>query len=442
MWRPCRPDPAVPWRRPCRCRWRRHIARRRCRPDAAGDRRGGRDDVRAIDRGRGCRRIGQCLNAAETLAVGCGSAEASAWRALMAATCAGVACFGVAGASPQKPRALMMSAGVCGFASAFWPSPRPASAFAGCTICASAEASWKVAAGFARGIGTASADLAGAAVAIRLAGAVFSETAAAPAPSSSSSFDLPLNRAANRLGLLNRRGVVAAALFDLGAGKLIALQRVAVGGNMHGAAVREYADQLIVGHARPVTDAAGIEMDEGRSRCRIESDAAALQAEPGEADLLKRHVRNVEIHGVAQHVLAEARHARRTAAEHGVGGGGAVGGNDLDRLLAVDVAVDFPEDVEQMTIHRGLFLAAPVAEIVIELFQRLFVVTPVALEGDGEVFIGMGVVERKGAGFVQRGRIMDRSGSRQEQQGCQAEMIPGLRQRQRIELACETSQHV
>ena len=35
----------------------------------------------------------------------------------MAATCAGVACFGVVGMSSQKPRALMISAGVSGFAS-------------------------------------------------------------------------------------------------------------------------------------------------------------------------------------------------------------------------------------------------------------------------------------------------------------------------------------
>src|SRR5450756_884040 len=104
----------------------------------------------------------------------------------MAAAWAGVACFGVAGASPQKPRALMMSAGVCGPASAFWLG---ATGFAlvDCTICASAEASWKVAAasGLARGIGTGSADLAGAADAITLAGAGLSLTPAALAPSSS-----------------------------------------------------------------------------------------------------------------------------------------------------------------------------------------------------------------------------------------------------------------
>jgi hypothetical protein len=91
---------------------------------------------------------------------------------------------------------------------------------------------------------------------------------------------------------------------------------------MHGAAVREHLGELIVRHSRPVPNAAGIEMDERRSRCRVEPDAAALQAKPGEADLLERHVWNVEVHGVAEHVLAEARHARGTAAEHGVGAGG------------------------------------------------------------------------------------------------------------------------
>src|SRR5258708_16817840 len=94
----------------------------------------------------------------------------------MAATWAGVACFGVAGASRQKPRALMISAGVCGFGSAFsadacLSADAACFGFPGWTICASAEANWKVAAtwGFARGVGTGSADLAGAAAADTLA---------------------------------------------------------------------------------------------------------------------------------------------------------------------------------------------------------------------------------------------------------------------------------
>src|SRR5258707_9189174 len=109
----------------------------------------------------------------------------------MAATCAGVACFGLVGASPQKPRALMISAGVCGFGSAFsadacLSADAACFGFPGWTICASAEANWKVAAtwGFARGVGTGSADLAGAAAAVTLAGGGFS---LAPVGASSSS---------------------------------------------------------------------------------------------------------------------------------------------------------------------------------------------------------------------------------------------------------------
>ena len=58
-----------------------------------------------------------------------------------------------------------------------------------------------------------------------------------------------------------------------------------------------------------MTDAAGIEMYKGRPRRRIEPDPATLQAQPGGSDLLKRHIGNEEIHGVAEHVLAEARYS-------------------------------------------------------------------------------------------------------------------------------------
>ena len=202
-----------------------------------------------------------------------------------------------------------MSAGVCGFASSL-SADAACFGLAGCAIWASAEASWKVeATGFARGTGTGSADLAGAAAAITLAGAVFPRGAGAAAPSSSSSFDLLLNKEANRPGLLLlETSSPDSALFDVGERQLVALQRFAVGGNMHGAAVGEYPGQLVVVHARPVPDAAGIEMDERRPGGRIEPDAATLQAKPGGADLLERHFRNEEIDGVAEHVLAVAGH--------------------------------------------------------------------------------------------------------------------------------------
>src|SRR5207253_1100799 len=99
-----------------------------------------------------------------------------------ATTCAAVSCFGAPVVSPQKPRALMISAGVCGLASAV--SAKAEFAFGGCTDCTSAEASCNAAGicGLARGVGVGAAGLA-AATAIGFA-------STAGAASSSSSFDL------------------------------------------------------------------------------------------------------------------------------------------------------------------------------------------------------------------------------------------------------------
>jgi hypothetical protein len=104
-----------------------------------------------------------------------------------------------------------------------------------------------------------------------------------------------------------------------------------------------------------------------------------------------------------------------------------------------------------MAVHHRLVLVTPVAEIVVELLQRVLVIAPVALEGDGEVFVGMGVVEGEGVGLVQRRRVIDRSCAHQQQRGRQADLEANLitgpldrqrRDRQQIELPCEISQHV
>ena len=233
---------------------------------------------------------------------------------------------------------------------------------------------------------------------------------------------LALEQGGEQAAAAGRRGLIALAVPDFSEREIVALQRTSIGGDMDRLAVREHAHELVVRHARPVADVAGVEMHEGRAGGGVETDAAALQAKPGEPDLLKRHAGNEEIHRVAEHVLAEARDAgmRRAAAQHGVGLGRAIGRDDLDRLLGVDVASDLPQDVEQMRVHRGRILAAPVAEEVVEFLQRVGVVATVALEGDGEVFAGMSVVEGEGAGVVAGGRVMHRAcaGEQQEHSGC------------------------
>src|SRR5262245_10386388 len=153
------------------------------------------------------------LKLSETLAVGCGSAEASALRALRAATWAGVACCG-AGMLSQNPRALMMSAGVsgatlaeataCSLGSAFSAAGAAGAGLGAEAILASAAASCRVeAAGFAGFSAGFSTGLAAAATTVVLTGFSFL-TGAGGAPSSSSSLvaDLLLNREARKVDLV------------------------------------------------------------------------------------------------------------------------------------------------------------------------------------------------------------------------------------------------
>src|SRR3954453_24090436 len=113
-----------------------------------------------------------------------------------ATICCGVACVGVGGLSSQKPRALMMSAGVCGLSAADCFE-----GWAAGMVRTSADASLKAEAGFGPGIGIEPAQEAGigeAAVVSLVAWAAKERS-----DSSSSSADLPRNSASRKFdGLL------------------------------------------------------------------------------------------------------------------------------------------------------------------------------------------------------------------------------------------------
>ena len=107
-----------------------------------------------------------------------------------------------------------------------------------------------------------------------------------------------------------------------------------------------------------------------------------------------RDVRQVEIHGLAEHVLAVLGDRARAAAEHRVGRGRAIGGSDMDRRARADLPIDLPEGVEQARVHAGRLVAAPVAQDPVELLEAARVILAVAPEGDGGAFPGVDVVER------------------------------------------------
>ena len=107
-----------------------------------------------------------------------------------------------------------------------------------------------------------------------------------------------------------------------------------------------------------------------------------------------------KVHRLAEHVLAELRDAAAAPAQHRIGGGRAIGRNDLDRGAAVDVLVDLPDRVEQPRVHFGLGVVAPVAQEIIELGEPGFIVAAAALERDRQRVIAMGVVQRESAGVA------------------------------------------
>ncbi len=72
----------------------------------------------------------------------------------------------------------------------------------------------------------------------------------------------------------------------------------------------------------------------------------------------------------------------------------------MDLLIDPEFALNFPDRIEQLRIHGGGVIGAPVAQEVVELLEAVVVVAAIALEGDGDVVAAMGVVQRDGAGVA------------------------------------------
>ncbi len=192
-------------------------------------------------------------------------------------------------------------------------------------------------------------------------------------------------------------------------------------------------------HPRPGTHRADVEVDERRARTRVPADAAALHLHADGPDLVDRSVGQVEVHRLAEHVLAELGHRLGAAAQHRVGAGRAVGGDDVDRLVRADLPVGLPHGVEQARVHLGRLVDAPVAQEPVELLQGRPVVAPVAAERDGGALLGVGVEDRERAGVAVGDRIL-RAGRRgqgqhdpgeAEHDAAETGAVPGGRSRSR-----------
>ncbi len=112
----------------------------------------------------------------------------------------------------------------------------------------------------------------------------------------------------------------------------------------------------------------------------------------------------VDVHGLAKHMLGMFGHRARTAAQHGVGFGGAIGGNDDNGVVRTRIAsggaIGFPQGVEQPGVHVGRPVGAPVAQKPVQLFQHLPIIVAAGAEGRGDRFLAVRMVEEERAGVA------------------------------------------
>ena len=163
-------------------------------------------------------------------------------------------------------------------------------------------------------------------------------------------------------------------------------------------------------HPRPGAHRADVEVDERAVGLRVPADAAALHLHADRPDLVDRDVGEVEVHRLAEHVLAVLGHRAGAAAQGGVGLGRAVGRDDVDGVLRADGAVGLPHHVEQARVHLGRLVEAPVAQEPVQLLQGGPVVAPVTLERDRGALLGVLVEDRDRPGVAVGDRVLRAAG--------------------------------
>ena len=81
--------------------------------------------------------------------------------------------------------------------------------------------------------------------------------------------------------------------------------------------------------------------------------------------------------------------------QHVIRLGRAEAGHNVD-AAAADLLLDRPQRIEQLGIHDGLLVVAPVAQEMVHLYKHRAVVAAVMLEGEVAGFVCMGMVEVNG----------------------------------------------
>ena len=207
---------------------------------------------------------------------------------------------------------------------------------------------------------------------------------------------------------------LAAAGFDLRPRLLVAGHRLSVGRDEHRLSVREEPRHRVPAHPRPIADRTAVDMHPGRDAGRVKADAAVLHAHGDVADARGADVDEMGVDRLAFHVLRMFGHLPRPAAQHGVRLRRAVCRKNVDRLCRPRLAVDLPDDVEQVGVHLGRLVEPPVAAEPVQLVENRLVIDAVDHERERAGLIGVLVRQYDGprvaVGDRRFGRVRDDPG--------------------------------
>ena len=165
---------------------------------------------------------------------------------------------------------------------------------------------------------------------------------------------------------------------------------------MFGLALRKQCRQFLARQPRPMAHAPGIHMHEWQPGFRIIADTAGLTHQRGISQLLDGNIGEMNIGRLAQYMLAVSRLPAAAPSERLIGLLRAVGGDEMDGLLRADLLVDSPDCIDQLRVHAGWLISAPVAHDAVDPRHGFGHELAIALVSAGHGFLGVDVVESQG----------------------------------------------
>jgi hypothetical protein len=126
---------------------------------------------------------------------------------------------------------------------------------------------------------------------------------------------------------------------------------------------------------------------------RVITDSPSLQRHSSSPYCGSTAARNFDIHGFALDVQAIFGNPRIMLPENGIGNGGAIPGNDMERLSSINLFAKSVEEIKQLRIDGPGFVDVMIAHDVIDSSQGIREISPAEPVDSFECFSRVGIIE-------------------------------------------------